>query len=69
MATRESQKRAVANYDKKNTIGIYLKLNKTTDADIIEMLEQAENKQGLIKQLLREHTKKGNAAKNTRTRK
>lgn len=59
MATRESQKRAVANYDKKNTIGIYLKLNKTTDADIIEMLEQAENKQGLIKQLLRENTKKG----------
>lgn len=59
MATRESQKRAVANYDKKNTIGIYFKLNKTTDADIIEMLEQTENKQGFIKELLRDHMKKG----------
>lgn len=59
MATRESQKRAVANYDKKNTIGIYFKLNKTTDADIIEMMEQTENKQGFIKELLRDHMKKG----------
>lgn len=58
MAT-QAQKRAVANYDKKNTIGIYLKLNKTTDADIIEMLEQAENKQGFIKELLRDFMKKG----------
>lgn len=58
MAT-QAQIKAVANYDKKNTIGIYLKLNKTTDADIIEMLEQQENKQGFIKELLRKYMKKG----------
>lgn len=58
MATK-AQIKAVANYDKKNTVGIYLKLNKTTDADIIELLAQQENKQGFIKELLREYMKKG----------
>ena len=58
MAT-QAQIKAVANYDKKNTVGLYLKLNKTTDADIIELLAQQENKQGFIKELLREYMKKG----------
>ena len=31
-----------------------LKLNRKTDADIIEMLEAADNKQALIKQALRQ---------------
>lgn len=40
-------------YDKANTVGLYIKLNKKTDADIIEALNECENKQGLIKRLLR----------------
>jgi hypothetical protein len=52
MAT-ESQKRASAKYDAANTIRISLKLNLTTDADIIRRLEQSCNKQGYIKELIR----------------
>lgn len=33
--------------------GIYLKLNKHSDKDIIERLDQQENKQGYIKDLIR----------------
>ncbi len=40
-------------YDKANTKGLYIKLNKKTDADIIEALSECDNKQGLIKRLLR----------------
>ena len=42
-----------AEYDKKNTKGIYLKLNKKTDSDIIATLETQDNKQGFIKALIR----------------
>lgn len=41
-------------YDKANTKGLYIKLNKKTDADIIAYLETVGNKQGLIKSLIRE---------------
>ena len=40
------------NYDKVNTVGLYIKLNKKTDADIIEALKDV-NKQGYIKALIR----------------
>lgn len=40
-------------YDKKNTRDIRLKLNKKTDADILEKLDSVENKQGYIKDLIR----------------
>ena len=49
----EAQKRANAKYDAKNTTGLYLKLNKQTDADIIEALAKCGNKQGYIKDLIR----------------
>lgn len=49
----EAQKRASLKYQEKNVIQISLKLNKVTDADIIALLDTAENKQGLIKELLR----------------
>jgi hypothetical protein len=55
--TSEAQKRASTKYDKANTKGIYLKLNRTTDADIIEYLEKADNVQGLIKDLIRNSMK------------
>ena len=53
MATKEAKIRAQAKYDKDHTKGIYLKLNKETDADIIGYLEEVENVQGLIKSLIR----------------
>ena len=54
MATT-AQSRASAKYDKAHTKGIYLKLNKKTDADIIDYLKEVDNVQGLIKELIRRH--------------
>jgi len=54
MKTSQAQINAVARYDAKNTIQIKMKLNLTTDADIIEKLKEVENKQGYIKQLIRD---------------
>lgn len=55
MKTSKAQIEAVARYDKQNTVSLHIKLNKKTDADLIQELETVESKQGLIKQLLREH--------------
>ena len=49
----ESQKKAQAKYDKANTRQIHLKLNRRTDADVIQALDSAESKQGYIKGLIR----------------
>lgn len=51
--TSEAQKKAVAKYDAKNTVQVKLKLNKHTDSDIIAILDNCGNKQGLIKDLIR----------------
>ena len=40
-------------YDKNNTVQIKMKLNKNTDADILEFLETVENRQGYLKELIR----------------
>lgn len=45
--------KAQKKYDQANTIGIYLKLNRSTDADIIGFLNAADSKQGVIKALIR----------------
>lgn len=50
----EAQKRASAKYDADNTVRITLKLNKKTDADIIQKLEPEPNKSAYIKAKLRE---------------
>lgn len=47
-------------YDQKNTIKVSLKLNIKTDADIIEYLDSVDNKQGTIKQLIRNEINRGN---------
>lgn len=57
MAT-QAQIKAQAKYDKENTVGVYLKLNKTTDADIIEHLHKVSNRQGYIKELIRDDIRK-----------
>lgn len=49
----ESQIKASIKYNKENTVQISLKLNRTTDADLIDSLNRIENKQGYIKELIR----------------
>lgn len=54
--TTEAQKRAQKKYDEANKDKfrmIHLKLNRESDADIIEKLEQSNNIQGYIKELIR----------------
>ncbi len=51
--TSEALKRAVKKYDEAHTVQIKLKLNTSTDADILEKLNEVENKQGYIKELIR----------------
>lgn len=45
-------------YDKANTILVSIKLNIKTDADIIEVLNTCDNKQGFIKQCIRNNIDK-----------
>ena len=54
----EAQKRATAKYDAANTKQLKLKLNLTTDKDILAKLDEVDNKQGYIKGLIREDIKK-----------
>ena len=58
MATA-AQREAVKKYDKENTVHLHLKLNKGTDKDILDLLDQVESKQGYIKRLIREDMKRG----------
>lgn len=52
---KETQKKYQAEWDKKNIKGFYIKLSKSTDADIISWLESIPNKQGYIKELIRKN--------------
>lgn len=45
-------------YDAQNTVQLKLKLNKKTDADILDWLNSLDNKQGAIKEVIREHLSK-----------
>lgn len=47
--------KAKKNYDAKTAYKVGIKLNRNTDADIIEMLEAADNKQAMIKEALRKY--------------
>lgn len=58
MPTSDAQKRATMKYDAKNTKQYHLKLNLSTDADIIDRLAQQESTQGYIKSLIREDIQK-----------
>lgn len=42
-----------AKYDKSNTVQFMMKLNKKTDTDILEWLDNQKNKQGSVKELIR----------------
>ena len=54
----EAQRRASAKYDAANTVQFKVKLNNKNDADIIEHLKNQPNKQGYIKDLIKEDMKK-----------
>ena len=46
-------RQAVLEYQKRMTVQIPIRLNKNTDADILEWLSDLENRQGYIKDLIR----------------
>lgn len=48
----EAQKRAAAKYAASNTRYYGIKLSCNTDADLIELLDAQDNKQGFIKRIL-----------------
>jgi hypothetical protein len=58
MASSEAKKKAVRKYDDKMTRQIKMKLNVGTDADILDKLDSVPNKQGYIKNLIRDDLKK-----------
>ena len=58
MPTKEKTLQAILKYDTKNTRQIKLKLNMNTDKDILEKLDQIDNKQGYIKELIRRDIEK-----------
>lgn len=53
-----AQSKASAKYDKRNTKSFSLKLNKNTDADILEKFEECDNVSQYLKQLVRQDIKK-----------
>lgn len=55
----DAKKAAKQRYDEKTAVYISLKLNRNTDADLIEILEAAPNKQALIKEALRQMKRAG----------
>ena len=54
MSVKEYQKRAAAKYNKNNTKTYSVKLNRNTDADIMDFLDAIENRNMYIKTLIRE---------------
>lgn len=46
-----------ARYDAKNTVQVKLKLNKNTDADILQKLDEVDSKQRFIKEAIRAYMK------------
>ena len=53
MKTSKTALESIAKYNKDNTTQVCLRLNKKTDADIIEILNSKASKSGYIKELIR----------------
>ena len=58
MMISEAKRAAKARYDAKTAYHIRMKLNRNTDADLIEHLAKQENVQGYLKRLIREDMKR-----------
>lgn len=53
MPRTEAQKRASAEFNKRKTVQVALRLNIETEKDIIDQLNQVPSKMGYIKELIR----------------
>lgn len=53
MKASKAQLKAIDRYNKSKTTTLCIRLNKETDKDIIEILEEVDSKQGYIKELIR----------------
>lgn len=51
--TPDSNLKAISKFNKESTVSVNLRLNKNTDADIIEKLANVPSKMGYIKELIR----------------
>lgn len=51
--TSDALKKAQKKYDAENSLHISIKLNRRTDADIIEKISRETNKQAYIKECIR----------------
>lgn len=49
----ENRRKAQSKWIRENTKGFYIRLNKSTDQDIIDALANKDNKQGYVKALIR----------------
>ena len=61
--TKDNIVQSIMRYDRENTVQIKLKLNKKTDADILQKLEESGNKQGYLKALVRQDIEKSKQGK------
>jgi hypothetical protein len=50
---------AMTRYVKKNIVSVPFRLNRKTDADIIEHLQTIDNRQGYVKRLIRDDIARG----------
>ena len=57
--TSDAMRKSIAKYDAAHTVQVKLKLNIETDSDILQQLDNVQNKQGYIKALIREDMRKG----------
>ena len=56
--TSEAHLKAIKKYQQKAVVQIKLALNRKTDADILEVLDSVDNKQGFVKKAIREYIKR-----------
>ena len=54
MASTEGQKKSAMKYAKTHCIRVNLSFNKRTDEDVLKKLDSVPNKQGYIKELIRQ---------------
>lgn len=59
MKTTEAQVRATKKYQERMTVQVIMRLNRGTDADILQKLGEVGSKQGFIKEAIRAYMKAG----------
>lgn len=59
MKTTNAQLKATAKYQSRMVVQVIMKLNRGTDADILQRLDEVKSKQGYIKEAIRAYMKSG----------